>query len=541
MAAPVVRGRTTFVIGLSTTSPAATAVGDMVIVISWETRPNITPPAHTLQANFVELISNGDYTETGLSGRLSVAYTIATAAAANAYQAYTSDVGTTVRTGCIVLQAGTFSGTATDKGAAVATKAAATTNAAPNPPAVTLGVARDWLVIAIGGWCYSAASANTATVMANYANLQQYSASGLACVASAERALVAPISEDPAGYTDNSTPTGTASVTVAIPNLLEKLGTVTVDAVADIASAGTVETPAQTFERAASLDATGDIAASGVVVPAGPTVVERAASLDAAADIASSAVFFSILESGAAIDAIADIASAPQRELLRSASIDAAADVASAGEFFSILQGAGSLDAVADIAAAGQRALLRQASLDAVADIAAAGVRVGGPQTLERAASLDASADIAAAGIGWTTLDRAATVDATAGIASSGAVEPVFETHERSASLDATASFEVAYHRELLRSVSLDASAAIEATGEIEGEINAAASLDATASISVSGESFNPTEDWDLPPPQEQWLAASDEQWLISVGAEWPVSTAEEWTVGVGAEWPMPK
>lgn len=383
MASPTVRGRTAPAAGLSATSPAGTAVGDMVICLTWETRANATPPTHTLQANFVEIIQNGDYTETGQSGRLSVAYKIAIASGANSYQAYTSSDGTTTRTAIIVITVATFAATATNKGPSASAKVASTSNGAPDPPLVTLDAARDWLVIAVGGWCFSSSTASTATVMSNYTNLQQFTTSGLGAIATAERALTAAASENPATYTDNSTPTGSAAVTIGIGSPIVFTRTLAVDGAGGIATAATFFT---TFERSAAIDGAGSIATSANFF----TTFERSLGIGATVSISSSGEIgpsFNVFERAASLNAGGAIAVAGQRDLLRSTSIGAAAGIASDG--FGILQRSSVVNASASVSITAQTEQMRSALLSASAGIQVSGVVVPiGPAVHERSVSI---------------------------------------------------------------------------------------------------------------------------------------------------------
>ncbi|HJR01825.1 MAG TPA: hypothetical protein VKA83_09350 [Methylomirabilota bacterium] len=211
MAAPSRRAETAPVAGLSTTSPAGTQVGDLVVVFTWE-RAGAGIPTHTLQAGFVEILSHS-HNDGSTDGRLSVAGKIATAAGAASYQAYTSSVGTETWTGCYVVQTGTFGLDAIE-----AASVTATGTGAPDPPNVTLDSTRDWLVLAISAWHLTASQTLTPTAPTNYTLRADVAGAATGDVAVSDRALTAAASENPGAYADNQTPNGTCSITVGIPN-----------------------------------------------------------------------------------------------------------------------------------------------------------------------------------------------------------------------------------------------------------------------------------------------------------------------------------
>lgn len=213
MAAPAIRGSTAAVSGGSTTSPAGTAVDDLVIVVTWE-RNGAGSATHTLQSGFTEIFTWA-HDDGSTDGRLSVAYKKATSGGANAYAAYTSSSGTEWWTGCIVLKAGTFDESAIASGTATT----GTTNAAPDPPSVTLNGDRDYLVLAIAGWHLSASATVAVTAPSNYNALWDISGAATGELAVAWKKVLAPIaSADPGAFGDDVAPNGTARNTIAIPN-----------------------------------------------------------------------------------------------------------------------------------------------------------------------------------------------------------------------------------------------------------------------------------------------------------------------------------
>jgi hypothetical protein len=251
MAAPIVRGRTAPVAGGAATSPASTAVGDMVIVFTWE-RAGAGVPTHTLQSTFVEIRTHS-HDDGSTDGRLSVAYKIATSAGATSYQAYTSSTGTPAWwTGIVVLTTGTF-----DTASIASNSVTSTTNAVPNPPSVTLGATKDWLVLAIGAWHHGSAATITPTAPTNYANLIEVAGSSNGDLGIADRSLTAAASEDPAAFGDNIAPNGTVAMTIGIAGVANATPTPST-----VAASGAVPAPTT---QAASLTAPSSIAATSAV------------------------------------------------------------------------------------------------------------------------------------------------------------------------------------------------------------------------------------------------------------------------------------
>lgn len=217
MAAPAPRAFTAAAAGLSATSPASTEVDDMVICVTWE-RAGAGIPTHTVQtgSGFVE-IRTGPHDDGSTDGRLSVAYKIATSAGANSYQAYTSSVGTETWTGIVVLKKGTFDATVGNMKTASATH---TTNAAPNPPSVTLAAGKDWIIFALAGWHLTASQDNAVTPPSGY--LEGFEVAGAATgdVSLAYNTFqdTITLAQDPGAFTDTQAPNGSQSMTIAIPS-----------------------------------------------------------------------------------------------------------------------------------------------------------------------------------------------------------------------------------------------------------------------------------------------------------------------------------
>lgn len=224
MASPSIRGQTAPVSGGTTTSPAGTQVGDLVIVYTFERLGAAagTTLTHNSGAGFSN-IRNHFHDDSSTDGALGVAYKVATQAGAQSYQGFTTSTGSPVWwTGCTVLTVGTF-----DTGTIVSAGVSQTNNAVPNPPSATgLTSAREYLVLAIAAWHLGSSVTNAATAPTNYTNLVQLAGSATADLACSSRAITGATSEDPGTYGDDQAPNGTCSITVAIasPSLAQGNG-----------------------------------------------------------------------------------------------------------------------------------------------------------------------------------------------------------------------------------------------------------------------------------------------------------------------------
>jgi hypothetical protein len=222
MAFPTIRGTTAPVSGGATTSPVATAVGDLVVVFTWE-RAGAGVPTHTVDTgnSYVEIISHG-HDDGSTDGRLSVAYKIATSGGAVSYQAYTTSTGSPAWwTGCIVLTTGTYSVASLPPSAG----ASVTNNGVPNPPNVAgLSSSAEYLFLAIAGWHLGSSLTNTVTAPTNYTLRADIAGAATADLAIATRTATGVTSEDPGTFGDNQAPNGSAAVTIAIPGILATRG-----------------------------------------------------------------------------------------------------------------------------------------------------------------------------------------------------------------------------------------------------------------------------------------------------------------------------
>lgn len=220
MAAPTRRGVTAPALSTTgtTTAPASTQVGDLVVCFVWS--QNTAIPTHTINSgsSFVE-IRNHSHDDGTTDGRASCAYKIATVAGAQTYQAFTITGANTaqISAGCVVFEAGTFDVSTLP----TSNSSTLTTNAVPNPPSVT-GLTGDFQVLAAGFWHVTTAGASQATAGANYPIIAQHAnVSHVTHVAIAARDLtgLSGATEDPPAFGDNVTPNGSVSMTVAIKGL----------------------------------------------------------------------------------------------------------------------------------------------------------------------------------------------------------------------------------------------------------------------------------------------------------------------------------
>lgn len=222
MASPTVRGVVAPVAGATTTSPAGTAIGDLVVIFTFE-RLTSNAAASTLTSvgGTYNQISNQLHNDgTTTDGSFACSWKIATVGGAQSYTAFTSSTGVpTWATGCVVLTAGTF-----DTASIVSSFVSQTTNAVPNPPALTLNSGRDWQVIAAAAWHLGSSLTTTPTAPTNYTNLQHIAGASLIELALATRGVTAAASEDPGTFGDDQAPNGTCAFTVGIANIIPTRG-----------------------------------------------------------------------------------------------------------------------------------------------------------------------------------------------------------------------------------------------------------------------------------------------------------------------------
>lgn len=169
--------------------------------------------------------------------------------------------------------------------------------------------------------------------------------------------------------------------------------------------------------RAVGLSAAADVSVSGVVEGPGVATFERSASIDATGLIETSGNFFSILTRSFAIDAAGSITVSGLTVQERAASLNGAADVSISGGFFSVLE--------------------RSSGVSATADITVSGLIVR-----ERTATLNATGSVTVAAEFFSVIERSAAFSATSTISVSGGVA-LFDEYERSAALGGTATITI--------------------------------------------------------------------------------------------------
>ena len=236
---------------------------------------------------------------------------------------------------------------------------------------------------------------------------------------------------------------------------------------------------ATAHERSASLSATAAISSDGYAI------LSRSAALSATAAIVSSVRSSHQEPLGCAYGHGFD-RNSPQRRLHRQAALSATASIALSAQFFSILSRSAALSATAAIAASPQRALLRSAALSATGSITSTAVFFS---ILERQGALTALATLTAAGQQRVHI-RSVSVNASADINAAGQVKGGAVTHRASRF---RLRLRIAGHgaTRLLHSASFGASTTIQAapqralspgfahrhglvraTGEIAGAVN---------------------------------------------------------------------
>lgn len=339
MSAPTIRNSTAATATNAPTSPSDTAIGDLVVVVHLtRTSGDATIPTHTLQSGFTS-IDTATYTEVS-AGRLSAAYKVATAAGANAYNAFTSNIGSDFA-GLVVITAGTFNATTI---ADVHAQTSSTSANPPDPPSIVTPEAH-CLVLAVGGWLISPSSVVAVTPPSTYAEVWEMAGSLSVELSVASLDVAAAGTENPGAFGDDtSNVPGTLSLTIA----LRPVGST------GIAAA----TASATAVGRSAARAPGAAAATAAVTAVGRSTV-RGAGAGAVASAALGTASGPGLQTGAGAAASTSAAAAVGRSIFRG--IGAASAVASAASVASgpgLQTGAGTATAVA-AAAAGGRSIFR--------------------------------------------------------------------------------------------------------------------------------------------------------------------------------------
>lgn len=527
MGFPVVRASTAPASGLSATSPASTAIGDLVLVFTWSLA-GAGVPTHTLQSGngYAEILSHA-HDDGSTDGRLSVAWIIATAAGAQSYQGYTASGATASLTGLVVLQVGTFSPNvaATFKAGA----ATQTTNAVPNPPAVTPGFLYR-LCLAVGAWHMTSAATVTVGAPTNWTMVTDVAGSFAGELAIAQRNRSALADDDPTGFTDDVAPNGTVGATILIAGTADatsaqNLPALTQDATAErplnIASAASA-LPAITQDvvgdqaqfscemfsdfPALTQAATGshDTAASGDIESTLPAITQTVAG-ERGPNVGTTASSLPAATQAATGERAPNVATAAST--LPAATQAAAADVRVTGSAGS------SLGALSQLLTAAEHAVGSAAqTLPALAQDVSGNVAVPPEATVE--STLPALGTAAAVEVLYPLADVASALPA---LLQSGALVAVVNVTAASAlpalGQAATAAAISGSATSTLPALATDAEAAVPAAGT-------AASLLPALVGAATAETLDRYPEWD---------ADSGAEWPGDSGVTWPVSAGSEW------------
>jgi hypothetical protein len=191
-------------------------------------------------------------------------------------------------------------------------------------------------------------------------------------------------------------------------------------AIGSITTAGTISSPAATFERSASVDCSGVIGTSALSF----SVLERTSDLGVAGSVESAASFFSILQSTALINATAEIESSALFFSVSESTvqIDATASVGVSTQFFSVFERSVVLDCAGRI----DTSSIFFSQVQSIADfnvsalITSTGEIQPGSATHERAVLVVTSGAISASSSFFSVLEGAGTVAAQSDVSTIG-------------------------------------------------------------------------------------------------------------------------
>ena len=220
MAAPAYKNFTQAVLSDTGTisTPADTAIGDLVVIAIWSQSTNAATLTHTAQNGFT-MVRSHSHDDGTTDGRLSVAVRVATAASTQSHVPFAIANATAGQT-CVGLITVTGADTTTvAPGSWTQNSATNTGTQTPNLPAITLS--GDVMVVGVAAWHVTTAGATLGTPPANYtARVNGPTGSHLTHLEIDTREMTgASGSEDPASHGDNVTPNGTATLIFAIPAL----------------------------------------------------------------------------------------------------------------------------------------------------------------------------------------------------------------------------------------------------------------------------------------------------------------------------------
>ena len=226
--------------------------------------------------------------------------------------------------------------------------------------------------------------------------------------------------------------TADASASITVSGLRQVSRSAVIEATGDIASSGIASSPSETFERSASVGCTSVVESSAT----GFSVLSGSASIDATATVESSGQFFSILSSLLSFDAVGEISSTTLffSVFERSTTIDLLGALESSAQFFSELSASVTVLVTVGIETAALffSELQSSALLDVLGEIVSVGEVDSGSASHERSTSLTVAASVESAGIAHSIIERTVSWEAQGGI-----TVTLQRAFSRSVSLDA--------------------------------------------------------------------------------------------------------
>jgi predicted RecA/RadA family phage recombinase len=222
---------------------------------------------------------------------------------------------------------------------------------------------------------------------------------------------------------------------ISVSGIREVSRSAAISATGDISSSGIVSTPANTLERSASIDCSGQVDSVGEAF----SVLERSVDIGFTGNIDTSCVFFSVIQGSSLIDVTGSIESSSLffSELSASAAVGVLGSIESVAEFLSIFEVSVAIDGNAQVGSSGLHISERAASVGASADIVVVGQFFS---VFERSITLVCVSGIDIAGSSFSILETSASVDGLGEILSSGSVQSDVTEFERTAQLGAVGS-----------------------------------------------------------------------------------------------------
>lgn len=215
----------------------------------------------------------------------------------------------------------------------------------------------------------------------------------------------------------------------------------------------------------------------------------RTVVVDAVGTISTASQFFSILSRTVAVDATAVISATGIREVSRSVAIEGSASIAVSGEVLSpVFERSVSINALGAVETTAESfsVVERAATLSATGTIEATGLCV-----IDRSASLSANTDIESSAQFFSTLERSVQISTTAAIETSAQFFSVFE---RSLSINGITTVTTNRQVELNRQVDCSVTTAVTVSGNVippGAEHERSVSLNATGAVESSAVFFS--------------------------------------------------